>query len=311
MMETINSKNNVELVKIIFVLWKYKMFIFLLSISCIFLTAVYLYFTPDIYRVSATIMPLQGQRSFNIPFFEKVFEVKDFEHLLRANLTAYFHDPNIMFIKSIIDSRDFNIRVIEKNNLLPELYNHIWDKNTNKWKCLNTESKLQTIIHRIIGKNTLECPPSVVAGAASLNKQIKIDKPQYDSIYLVLYLDHLDQQFAFKILSIYIKELDRYIREIEYRRADANIVYLNSIIPLEKNKEIREGLIRVRNSQILIKKYSEGIKDFGFQIIDPPIIRHKPFKPRRQSILICSFIASIVLGCMGALFVDTHLKKTT
>jgi hypothetical protein len=114
---------------------------YLLIIICstvIVFDAIYLYFTENEYKVSATIMPLQGQRNFTVPFFEKAFEIKEFENLLSANLPAYFQDLNTMYLCSVMESRDFTIRLVEKNNLLPEIYANRWDHRQKKWICHNT-----------------------------------------------------------------------------------------------------------------------------------------------------------------------------
>jgi len=274
---------------------------YLLIIICstvIVFDAIYLYFTENEYKVSATIMPLQGQRNFTVPFFEKAFEIKEFENLLSANLPAYFQDLNTMYLCSVMESRDFTIRLVEKNNLLPEIYANRWDHRQKKWICHNTTktpSSFWHFIYRIIGKPPIKCPPTPLQGAEFLLKQTTFVKNPRQTMFIRIEFIHPSQSFAFKILNLYLQELDRYLREKEFIRADANIRYLNEIIQVAKNEDIRKGLLRVRNSQLLIKKYSKGINDFAFQVIDPPIRNDEPFKPRRKLLFFMSLGISICL----------------
>ena len=277
-------------------MWRFKYLLIIMSGCTIIFCSVYLYFSVDEYKVSATIMPLQGQRNFTIPFFERAFEIKEFENLLSANLPAYFQDLNTMYLCSVMESRDFAIRLVEKYNLLPEIYSDVWDHSQKKWICNDnkkTHSAFMEFIYKIFGKPDIDCPPTTLQSAELLLDQMTFVKNPRQTMFIRIEFVNSSKIFAFKILNLFLKELDRYLREKEFMRADANIRYLNEIIQSAKNEEIRKGLLRVRNSQLLIKKYSKGINDFAFQIIDPPIQSDKPFKPRRKLLFFMALASSI------------------
>jgi hypothetical protein len=52
--------------------------------------------------------------------------------MLSANLPAVFHDPNTTTIRAVLQSRSFNIYIVEKYNLLPKLFEDLWNKNEKK-----------------------------------------------------------------------------------------------------------------------------------------------------------------------------------
>ena len=277
-------------------MWHFKFLLIIICLTTILINSIYLYFAVNEYQISATIMPLQGQRNFTVPFFEKAFEIKEFENLLSANLPAYFQDLNTMYLCSVMESRDFVIRLVEKNNLLPEIFSDIWDKKHKKWLCeknIKNQSAIMEFIYKIFGKPIDQCPPTPLQGAEYLLDNTTFVKNPRQTMFIRIEFVHQSQTFAFKVLQMYLQELDRYLREKEFIRADANIRYLNEIIQIAKNEDIRKGLLRVRNSQLLIKKYSKGINDFAFQIIDPPIRNDKPFKPRRILIFVMTLSASV------------------
>jgi len=298
---SINTDEYIDYKFFINAMWRLKYLLIIMCCCAILFSVVYLFFSVDEYKISATIMPLQGQRNFTVPFFEKAFEIKEFETLLSANLPAYFQDLNTMYLCSVMESRDFTIRLVEKNNLLPVIYSEIWDQSQNKWTCnhnTKSQSAFRAFIYRVFGKPNIVCPPTALQGAEYLlNKMLFVKNPR-QTMFIRIELVHPSQKFAYKILNIFLQELDRYLREKEFMRADANIRYLNEIIQAAKSEEIRKGLLRVRNSQLLIKKYSKGINDFAFQIIDPPIQIDKPFKPRRKLIFFMSLAISICLWLM-------------
>jgi len=296
-METHFDEDVIYFKDLMITFWKHKLSFVIILLMMLTITSIYLYFSTNEYKAKATIMPLQGQRNFTIPFFEKAFEIKEFENILSANLAAYFQDPNVMYLYSIMNSRDFNIRLIEKNNLLTEIFQNQWDQKQKKWLCpkKNKPTSLKKIMYQIIGQPDHCCPPTPIQGAEYIIDHTTIIKNPRKSLFIDIEFIHPSQAFAYKVLSIYLRDLDKYVREKEYVRADANIRYLNEIIQIEKDEEIRKGLLRVRNSQLLIKKYSKGINDFAFQVIDPPIQENTPYKPRRKLTMCLSVAAGVLI----------------
>jgi uncharacterized protein involved in exopolysaccharide biosynthesis len=83
---------------------------------------IYLLGAEDIYQAKATIMPVQGRKTINIPFFQELKELHEIKNLLAANLPAVFQDANTTTIRAVLQSRTFNIYLVEKYNLLPKLF---------------------------------------------------------------------------------------------------------------------------------------------------------------------------------------------
>jgi len=268
----------------------------------------YLFFSDDIYQAKATIMPVQGSKTINIPFFQQLKELDEIKNMLSANLPAVFQDTNTTTIRAVLQSRTFNIYLVEKYNLLPVLFDGYWDKKENKWiggaqRQLNRQL---TMREKIFGVATdfSKYTPTSIDGAELLMKKLKVEKSKPLNDWLELRFDDKDPAFAAAMLNKYIAELDYYLRNREIERAMANQKYLQELIKTQSNNDIKQGLTRVIIGQIEAAMYARVATDFAFKTVDSPLIPQQAFKPKRMQVLLLTFVVSLFCGIFVAFFIE-------
>jgi uncharacterized protein involved in exopolysaccharide biosynthesis len=226
--------------------------------------------------------------------------------MLSANLPAVFHDPNTTTIRAVLQSRSFNIYIVEKYNLLPKLFEDLWNKNEKKW-INNRKRELYykpSLLEKFFGRRSQfkKYAPTPIDGAELLLKKFTVltSKPQKD--WLELNFEDKDPAFAAAMLNHYIAELDYYLRNQEIDRAAANQKYLQELIKTQKNEEIRNGLNRVIVSQIEAAMYARIASDFAFKTIDAPLIPLETYRPKRLQVLVLTFVVSLFGGVFLVFF---------
>lgn len=275
---------------------------------CLAFSLAYLFSAENLYQAKATIMPVQGAKTINIPFFQQLKELDEIKNILAANLPVSFQDPNTTTIRAVLQSRSFNIYLVEKYNLLPKLFDGYWNKKEQKWmgeghRRLYPEP---TIKERIFGRENdfYKYAPTSIDGAELLLGKLKVEKSKPQSDWLELRFEDRNPAFAAAMLNNYITELDYYLRNKEIERSTANQTYLQALIKTQKNEEIRQGLNRVIIGQIESAMFARVASDFAFKTVDPPLIPQQAYKPRRLHILLLTFAVSLFGGILLVFFIE-------
>ncbi len=289
-------------------------FLTLFIFICFTYSLAYLFLTEDIYQAKATIMPVQGQKTINIPLIQQLRELDEIKNVLPTNFRAAVQDTNTTTIMAVLQSRSFNIYLVEKNDLLPKLFDKYWSKKEKKWV---GEARHQlypepTIIEKIFGRksNFNKYAPTSIDGAEFLLEKLKVEKSKPPGNWLELRFEDKDPAFAAAMLDTYITELDYYLRNQEIERSTANQHYLQSIIKIQKNEEIRQGLNRAIIGQIESAMYARVASEFAFKTVDPPLIPQKAYKPKRLRVLLLTFTVSLFCGIFLVFFAE-YIKNSS
>lgn len=171
-------------------------------------TAVVSVFLPDIYRASATIMPIGGQRLGGIASIAA-----------QAGLLGDFNTgpSSTNQLMAILKSKTMAETIIDKYTLVPVFYPDLWDTNLKQWKTedLNKRPTKQDVVADLLA-----------AVAFSEDKR---------SQTITLSADMKDAEYAAKIVNGYIQELSAYIRANTFTTAKRNRIFIEH--QLEKNNK--------------------------------------------------------------------------
>lgn len=302
------DEDEIDLLYLLWVIVKRIRFLTVFIFICFTFSLAYLFLTEDIYQAKATIMPVQGHKTINIPLIQQLRELDEIKAILPANFRAAVQDTNTSTIIAVLQSRSFNIHLVEKNNLLPKLFNKYWNKKENKWigEVRHQPHPEPTIMEKVFGRkrNFNKFAPTSIDGGELLLEKLKVEKSKPPGNCLELSFEDKDPAFAAAMLNNYITELDYYLRNREIERSIANQNYIQSIIKIQKNEEIRQGLNGVIIEQIESAMYARAASDFAFKTVDPPLIPQKAYKPKRLYVLLLAFTVSIFCGIFLVFFAE-------
>lgn len=300
-----DDDDEINLIDLFRTLYRYKWLIFLVILASAFCASIYLYSIEDIYEATATIMPVKGKKEMSIPFFKEDSDIDQIKTLLSANLPALYEDTTTSTIKAVLQSRAFNLHIVQKYNLLPKLYAERWNAEENKWRIagrrqINPE---RTFWQRIFGydKDSGEYQPTPIDGA-----MLMIEKLNVESTGNLMQIGFEDKAPAFcaSMLQRYLMELDQYLRSREIERITENKRYLEKLLQTHGNSEMAKGIRQLLLNQIEAIMYAKGTSDFIYNVVDPPLIPQYPIKPKRSVILVLSVFVALFFGVFLAFFIE-------
>ena len=196
-----------------------------------------------------------------------------------ASQLSFRGNPGLDKIGRLLESRDFNARLIEKCDLLPEIYRYEWpklyaedwDSSANTWK--KSFVKPQPLKIGKFLKDTF------------LKKNIKDN-------CMTLEVSSHDSAFSYTLATCYVKFLDEDIKESVGKDAKENVAYLEKQLIATEDPLMREKM------QTLIADEIEKmmmVSNEAFSIVDPVYLQCKFREKRLYPILFGSGMFFLVV----------------
>jgi uncharacterized protein involved in exopolysaccharide biosynthesis len=167
-------------------------------------------------------------------------------------------------IELLIDSRDFNARMIEKYNLLPALFRYQWPKTyTMFWDSTNNN-----------WKSTFKKPEVLMMGDFLKGKFLK--KTVKKNNTMTLEIDSRDSGLSLNLANFYITFLDEDIKFSTRNDAKENVAFLEKQLVA-----ITDPLLREKIQSLIADEIEKTmlVSKEAFRVIDP-VYLHKQFKEK-------------------------------
>jgi uncharacterized protein involved in exopolysaccharide biosynthesis len=160
----------------------------------------------------------------------------------------------------MLDSRRLTAKVIEKHNLMPDLFSELWDKKANKWKT-DTPPTLHFACEVMKG--------FLVAGPAkSKNRRSYNDEQMPISVSI----RHKDPEKAKEFVEYYLTELSETLRGEALRDAAEKKRFLEKQLETIIDPLMKQNIHTLRAKEIEKETFAKAQKYYGFTVLDPPVI---------------------------------------
>jgi uncharacterized protein involved in exopolysaccharide biosynthesis len=239
---------------------------------------------PNIYRSQATIIPRQEK---NLSGSSPLSALKGLAGIA-GDLMGIGSSGDVDKFEVVLKSRELTRRVVEKYNLMPELFEDEWDPLKNQWK-ENPAPTVQDAYELMVEDEDM----------LSVSRDRKTD-------VLTIMFDHEDPNFAKIMLDNYLTELSESLREETLKDAAENRRFLQ-----DQLQHTPDPLLKVKISELLAKEieketFARAQKYYSFIVLDPPIVADPDKKEKPKRALIC--ILSVTLAGFLAIFVAFFLE---
>lgn len=251
--------DDINLLEFVYALVKNKWWIITVTLLGIFGGYIMARFKGPTWVAEVVIAPkeTENQKTPNISSFGA------FSGLVASQLN-FGGNPSLEKIETLLNSRDFNARLIEKYDLLPSIYRYAWpkiyaenwDSSANDWK------------------STFRKPQSLAMGdflKETFLKQIT------NNNLMTIKISSRDSSLSYTLANVYTKFLDIDIRERTRGDAKENVEYLE-----QQLLTIGDPLLREKIQSFIadeIEKMMVVSKE-AFRVVDPIFIQKK-FKEKR------------------------------
>jgi uncharacterized protein involved in exopolysaccharide biosynthesis len=289
--------DEIDLLELWRVVWKAKRFIITFTFTLTLAAALISFFLLlKEYKSTTTLIPARQEQS-------SLGGLSGLLGSLPISLPGQNGTNNIM---SFLESRTLKERLISKYDLLPVLYEKLWDPEKHSWKVESSKDK-PTVI-KAIQEKTLENFFSI--SQDKMSQLITLSWSSKDPLFCQQMLSRTIEELTFFLENEYVSD-SRNAREFiddQLAQATTELEYWERQIPdkdLTLSKITRERLANQAvytelRKQLELAKITEAKELESFKVLDKPFIPEKPFKPKKLLITALSCFSS---GLIAVFFV--------
>ena len=235
---------------------------------------------PDVYRSEATIIP----RPRDEDSAAKISPLQDLVGVA-GEIVRFGARGDVDKFEIVLKSRELTRRVVEKYDLMPDLFEEQWDPLMNGWK---------------------EDPAPTFQDAYELLLDMLNVSRQSGTDILTLAFEHEDPRFAKIMVANYLAELSESLREETLEEAAQNKRFLEEQLDGTSDILLKEKLWLLLSKEIEKEIFLKAQRYHGFIVLDPPVAPdpNKKVKPNRPLIFILSVVSALLVAILLAVLLE-------
>jgi len=276
------EEDEINLLDYLIVLLKHKRLIAGIVGGAAVLAVVVTILMTNIYRSEATITARQQEKAEGGSALAALRGVAG----IAGELVGFGSGGDVDKIETLLKSRELVRRVVEKNSLLPRLFEDDWDPKKKEWK---------------------ENPAPTIQDAYKLFKDdlLTVSRDRKTNIVTVK-IDHKDPQFAKQLVDHCLTELSETLREETLNDAAENQRFLREQLDKTFDALLREKISNLLAKEIEKETFARAQRYYSFIVLDPPVVSDldKKVKPKRALICILSVIVAGFFAVFAAFFAE-------
>jgi uncharacterized protein involved in exopolysaccharide biosynthesis len=184
---------------------------------------------------------------------------------------------------TVLGSREFTEKFIERNNLMPVLFPDSWDAEAHRWKA-----------GRAI--------PSLARGFVEFDRIRKVDRDN-DYDFVTLQIDWPDRVQAAEWTNQMVQMLNEELRGRALAAADASLTYLHAEWAKTEDADTREAISKLIASELQKKMLATVTPEFELRFVDRALTPDAefPLRPKKPLIVAIGLVLGALLGVVVAL----------
>lgn len=280
------QEDEINLLDYVIILLKHKWMIFFLVFIAGVAAVIYSLRLPEIYRSESTIVPI-GQEKASLS--SRLSALGGFGAMV-ASQVGIGGAGSLEKFEIVLKSRELTNDLVEKHKLMPVIFKDSWDEKTKTWKT--------------------EEPPTIQDAYKAVQGMLEI-KPDKKNGVLKLGFLFPDPALAQKLLSYYVDGMSEFLRHQSLENVAIQRKALQEQLITTTDPLLRTKLAEIIAQYIEKETLAKVQRYYGFNVIDPPFVPEKRFKPRRAQICILSVIVAFFMAVFLAFIMEYvgNLKK--
>tara|TARA_Y100001935_G_scaffold205155_1_gene174022 strand:+ start:586 stop:1509 length:924 start_codon:yes stop_codon:yes gene_type:complete len=291
--ESTTFDDEIDLLQLIEVLWKKKIFIILVTSIFAIFSVFYALSLKNIYKSEAIVHIPESEGG------ETLSGIGGLASMAGINISPRGMAKSAIAIETI-KSRAFLKHLISFENVLPELMapekydselrktvfdKQVYDEKTSEWVRKNRSNN--------------NSKPTYLEAFQIYNKLISVREDKNNGL-LVLSFEHISPVFAEQFLSLIIKEVNELLRNKDLQESSDAIAFLSSEIPKSSLITMKDAINQLVQSKLETQMMARISSEYILKIIEPPFVPEKKFKPVRS--MICIF-GTLLGGLLAVIIV--------
>lgn len=280
------EEDEINLLDLFIVLLKHKRMIFSVVFIAGVVAVVASLLMTDIYRSECTIAPIEQEQT---SMSSRLSALGGFGAMV-ASQVGIGGAGSLEKFEIVLKSREMTKQVVEKHKLMQVIFKDSWDKKTKTWKT--------------------EEPPTLQDAYEAVQGMLEI-KPDKKNGVMKLGVLFPDPAVAQKLLNYYVNGMSEFLRHQSLENVAIQSKALQGQLVTATDPLLRAKLVEIIAQYVEKETLAKVQKYYGFNVIDPPFIPEKKFKPKRSQICILSVIVAFFMAIFLAFIMEYvgNLKK--
>jgi uncharacterized protein involved in exopolysaccharide biosynthesis len=263
-----------ELIRTLLQAWKTIMGI---TILCIGLAVAYALRAPEVFKAETLLAPAQEEKS------GASSTLSQFGGLAAMAGVTIPAGSNIERVLATLETRVFLKKFIEEKNLLPVIFDDLWNESSGSWIVIDGQEKL-----------------TEEDGIGPLQGAIEVD--QGKSGLITLSISWKDPDIAAQWANHLVKQLNEQLRAQAIADSKKRVGYLEQELAKTTLQDMRAVLYNLLESEKQKAMLANVNEDFALEVIDPAVAPETREKPKRKLIVALGGVCGGFLGIFVVFF---------
>ncbi|QYE35960.1 hypothetical protein KZX46_08480 [Polymorphobacter sp. PAMC 29334] len=201
------------------------------------------------------------------------------------------NDSKAAEAQAILESKEFTIEFIQRGNLMPLLFDNIWDPAKQRW--------MVTDPRKI---------PTPLDGYRKFRDSIRQVTRDRTTGQVLLAIEWKDGEHAAAWANAMVAQLNETVRQRALREANESLRYLRVAYGDTTLTDVRTAVLSLMASELNKAMLANVRTDYAFRVLDPAIVPNRREKPNRVLIAAAGLAIGLALGVIIALLVDANRR---
>jgi uncharacterized protein involved in exopolysaccharide biosynthesis len=255
-----------------------------ITILCTGLAVAYALYVPESFKAETLLAPVQEEKT------GASSALSQFGGLAAMAGISIPSDSNVEQVVATLQSRKFLRVFIKEKNLLPILFEEIWDADKQAWI---VESK---------GNE-----PTEQQAVESFKGLLSIDEDKKSGL-ITLSVSWKDPKVVAEWTNDLVKQLNEQLRKKAIAQSKKRVGYLEQELAKTTLQDMRAVLYNLLESEKQKAMLANVNEDFALEVIDPAVVPEQREKPKRKLIVALGVVCGGFLGIIAVFFLQ-FLKK--
>ena len=280
------EEDEINLLDMFIVLLKHKWMIFSVVFAAGIIAVAASLLMTDIYRSECTIVPIEQEKA---SLSSRLSALGGFGAMV-ASQVGIGGAGSLEKFEVVLKSRELTNGLVEKHKLMPVIFEDSWNEKTKAWK--------------------VEEPPTLQDAYKSMQGMLEI-KPDKKNGVLKLGVIFPDPAVARRLLEYYVDGMSEFLRQQSLENVAIQRKALQEQLVTTTDPLLRTKLAEIIAQYVEKETLAKVQRYYGFNIIDPPFVPEKKFKPKRAQICILSVFVAFFMAIFLAFIMEYvgNLKK--
>jgi len=185
---------------------------------------------------------------------------------------------------AFLQSEDLTQRYIKDNNLLPVLYDNLWDANEKRWRPTDP-NKIPTLwkANRFFKGSIRRVTDEAKGGLTTVS------------------ITWTDPRLAAKWANDLVKLTNDTLRNKAIQESERHIVYLNEEAAKTNILEVKTAIYKLLESELKNAMVAKGNEEYALKVVDPAFVPERPAYPIPTLWVPLGFVAGFLFSIVSVL----------